>query len=193
MSDTYKFAVVGGGGVGKSALTLRLVKQQFSDEYDPTIEDSHTKQVEIDGQVAMLEIFDTAGQEELSALRDQALNLAEGFLLVFAVTEENSFKQLEEHYGAIVRAKDSTEVPIVLVGNKCDLSDSRTVSESSIRTLVNKWNVPYFEASAKQDLNVEESFFELVRKMRNAQAKIVSTESTNNVKPGNKKSKCNLL
>ena len=165
---TFKLAVVGGGGVGKSALTLQLVKQQFCEEYDPTIEDSHRKQVEIDGEVNMLEIFDTAGQEELSALRDQALRVAEGFLLVFAITEESSFKQVVDLHGSITRAKDSNNVPIVLVGNKSDLQDERTVEAETIEELYTRLNIPYFEASAKNCENVEESFFELVRIMRAA-------------------------
>merc|ERR1712137_647974 len=123
----FKLAVVGGGGVGKSALTLQLVKQQFCEEYDPTIEDSHRKQVEIDGEVTLLEIFDTAGQEELSALRDQALRVAEGFLVVFSLTEATSFKQVEDLHGQICRAKDSDKVPIVIVGNKADLTELRAV------------------------------------------------------------------
>jgi len=162
----FKLAVVGGGGVGKSALTLQLVKQQFCEEYDPTIEDSHRKQVEIDGEVTLLEIFDTAGQEELSALRDQALRVAEGFLVVFSLTEATSFKQVEDLHGQICRAKDSDKVPIVIVGNKSDLTELRAVSEAEIQALTSRLNVKFFEASAKKKINVEESFFELVRMMR---------------------------
>lgn len=192
MAECLKLAVVGGGGVGKSALTLQLVKQQFCEEYDPTIEDSHRKQVEIDDEVAMLEIFDTAGQEELSALRDQALRVAEGFLLVFALTEENSFFQLTEHHGAITRAKDTDKVPIVIVGNKCDLKNSRTVSDEEIQKFVNKLQVPYFEASAKQNTNVEASFFELVRAMRAAKNKTTKINN-NHSKEDGKKKQCLLL
>ena len=188
---TFKLAVVGGGGVGKSALTLQLVKQQFCEEYDPTIEDSHRKQVEIDGEVNMLEIFDTAGQEELSALRDQALRVAEGFLIVFAITETSSFNQVEELHGCITRAKDSDRVPIVVVGNKADLQDIRTVSVEEIDELVTRLKVPYFEASAKKCENVEESFFELVRIMRASRQS--STSSTSKTKNTDKKKSCTLL
>ena len=67
----YKLVVVGGGGVGKSALTIQLIQNHFVDEYDPTIEDSYRKQVTIDEEVCLLDILDTAGQEEYSAMRDQ--------------------------------------------------------------------------------------------------------------------------
>ena len=67
----YKLVIVGGGGVGKSALTIQLIQNHFIDEYDPTIEDSYRKQVTIDEETCLLDILDTAGQEEYSAMRDQ--------------------------------------------------------------------------------------------------------------------------
>jgi GTPase SAR1 family protein len=67
----YKLVVVGGGGVGKSALTIQLIENHFVPEYDPTIEDSYRKQVTIDEETCLLDILDTAGQEEYSAMRDQ--------------------------------------------------------------------------------------------------------------------------
>lgn len=57
----YKIVVLGSGGVGKSALTVQFVQEIFVEKYDPTIEDSYRKQVEVDGQQCMLEILDTAG------------------------------------------------------------------------------------------------------------------------------------
>ncbi|GFS31787.1 ras-related protein R-Ras2 [Trichonephila inaurata madagascariensis] len=89
IGQTYKLVVVGGGGVGKSALTIRFIQSYFVVDYDPTIEDSYTKQCVIDGQVARLDILDTAGQEEFSAMREQYMRSGEGFLLVFSVTDSN--------------------------------------------------------------------------------------------------------
>lgn len=110
----YKLVVVGAGGVGKSALTIQLIQNHFVDEYDPTIEDSYRKQVRnhrflpprpfiqssvchysqvvIDGETCLLDILDTAGQEEYSAMRDQYMRTGEGFLLVFAVNSAKSFE-----------------------------------------------------------------------------------------------------
>uniref|UniRef100_A0A2K6MYA0 Small monomeric GTPase n=1 Tax=Rhinopithecus bieti TaxID=61621 RepID=A0A2K6MYA0_RHIBE len=67
----YKLEVVGAGGVSKSALTIQLIQNHFVDEYDPTIEDSYRKQVVIDGETCLLDILNTAGQEEYNAMRDQ--------------------------------------------------------------------------------------------------------------------------
>ncbi|KAF5299328.1 hypothetical protein FQA39_LY02501 [Lamprigera yunnana] len=120
----YKLVVVGAGGVGKSALTIQLIQNHFVDEYDPTIEDSYRKQVVIDGETCLLDILDTAGQEEYSAMRDQYMRTGEGFLLVFAVNSAKSFEDIGTYREQIKRVKDAEEVPMVLVGNKCDLSSS---------------------------------------------------------------------
>merc|ERR1711911_351508 len=117
----YKLVVVGAGGVGKSALTIQLIQNHFVDEYDPTIEDSYRKQVVIDGETCLLDILDTAGQEEYSAMRDQYMRTGEGFLLVFAVNNAKSFEDISAYREQIKRVKDAEEVPMVLVGNKCDL------------------------------------------------------------------------
>lgn len=118
----YKLVVVGAGGVGKSALTIQLIQNHFVDEYDPTIEDSYRKQVVVDGETCLLDILDTAGQEEYSAMRDQYMRTGEGFLLVYAINSAKSFEDIGTYREQIKRVKDAEEVPMVLVGNKCDLT-----------------------------------------------------------------------
>uniref|UniRef100_A0A3Q3X2G6 Uncharacterized protein n=1 Tax=Mola mola TaxID=94237 RepID=A0A3Q3X2G6_MOLML len=117
----YKLVVVGAGGVGKSALTIQLIQNHFVDEYDPTIEDSYRKQVVIDGETCLLDILDTAGQEEYSAMRDQYMRTGEGFLSHLCHVREQ-----------INRVKDSDSVPMVLVGNKSDLSTRTVESRQSL-------------------------------------------------------------
>lgn len=102
--------LVAAGGVGKSALTIQLIQNHFVDEYDPTIEDSYRKQVVIDGETCLLDILDTAGQEEYSAMRDQYMRTGEGFLLVFAVNNAKSFEDIAEYRKQIKRVKDLEEV-----------------------------------------------------------------------------------
>ena len=74
----YKIVVLGSGGVGKSALTVQFVQGIFVEKYDPTIEDSYRKQVEVDGQQCMLEILDTAGTEQFTAMRDLYMKNGQG-------------------------------------------------------------------------------------------------------------------
>lgn len=162
----YKLVVVGGGGVGKSALTIQLIQSHFVDEYDPTIEDSYRKQVVIDDKVSILDILDTAGQEEYSAMREQYMRTGEGFLLVYSVTSRTSFDELMTYYQQILRVKDADYVPVFLVGNKSDLEDERQVAYEEGVSLAKQFNAPFMETSAKQAINVEDSFYGLVRLVR---------------------------
>ena len=72
MSD-QRVVVLGHGGVGKSSLTLRLITDNFMEEYDPTIEDSYQKSIVVDGESTVLNVLDTAGQEEYSSMQDQVI------------------------------------------------------------------------------------------------------------------------
>lgn len=164
----YKLVVVGGGGVGKSALTIRLIQGHFLNEYDPTIEDSYRKQYNIDDEQALLDILDTAGQEEYSAMREQYMRTGEGFLLVYSIDSKPSMDELTSFYEQILRVKESENVPIVLVGNKCDLENERQVSYEEGELLAKSFNnCTFIETSAKQSINVEEAFYDLVRSVRN--------------------------
>ena len=191
MTSEYKLVVVGGGGVGKSALTIQLVQHNFVDEYDPTIEDSYRKQATIDDEVAYLDILDTAGQDEYSAMREQYMVGGEGFLLVFAINSRNSFEDLKSFHEQILRVKDVSSFPIVVVGNKADLGDrQRKVSKDEGEQRASEWGIPFFETSAKTRLNVEESFYELVREIR----KTKGDGPNKKKKPSNGKIKgCSLL
>jgi GTPase KRas protein len=162
----YKLVIVGGGGVGKSALTIQLIQNHFIDEYDPTIEDSYRKQVTIDDETCLLDILDTAGQEEYSAMRDQYMRTGQGFILVYAITSRSSFDEISSFRDQILRVKDKDKVPMVLVGNKCDLESERQVTSNEGNDLAKSFSCPFLETSAKTRINVEESFFSLVREIR---------------------------
>ncbi|KAL0968399.1 hypothetical protein UPYG_G00266350 [Umbra pygmaea] len=138
----YKLVVVGAGGVGKSALTIQLIQNHFVDEYDPTIEDSYRKQVVIDGETCLLDILDTA-----------------------AINNTKSFEDIHQYREQIKRVKDSDDVPMVLVGNKCDLP-ARTVDTRQAQELARSYGIPYIETSAKTRQGVEDAFYTLVREIR---------------------------
>ena len=162
----YKLVIVGGGGVGKSALTIQLIQNHFIDEYDPTIEDSYRKQVTIDDETCLLDILDTAGQEEYSAMRDQYMRTGQGFLCTYAITSRSSFDEITAFREQILRVKDEDKVPMVLVGNKCDLEEERQVTAVEGQDLAKSFGCPIYETSAKARINVEEAFYELVREIR---------------------------
>ncbi|XP_077294245.1 ras-like protein 2 [Arctopsyche grandis] len=167
-SRSYKLVVVGGGGVGKSAITIQFIQSYFVTDYDPTIEDSYTKQCVIDDIPAKLDILDTAGQEEFSAMREQYMRSGEGFLLVFSVADHSSFDEIYKFHKQILRVKDRDEFPMLMVGNKADLND-RVVGLEEAQHLSRQLKIPYIECSAKMKVNVDQSFHELVRVVRRFQ------------------------
>ena len=162
----YKLVIVGGGGVGKSALTIQLIQNHFIDEYDPTIEDSYRKRVTIDDETCLLDILDTAGQEEYSAMREQYMRTGQGFICTYAITSRSSFDEVPFFRGEILRVKDEDKVPMVLVGNKCDLEEERQVTMAAGQNLGKFYGCPMFETSARARVNIEESFYGLVREIR---------------------------
>ncbi|KAL8179117.1 UNVERIFIED_CONTAM: Ras- protein Rap-1A [Gekko kuhli] len=153
----YKLVVLGSGGVGKSALTVQFVQGIFVEKYDPTIEDSYRKQVEVDCQQCMLEILDTAGTEQFTAMRDLYMKNGQGFALVYSITAQSTFNDLQDLREQILRVKDTEDVPMILVGNKCDLEDERVVGKEQGQNLARQWcNCAFLESSAKSKINVNE-------------------------------------
>ncbi|KAL6081965.1 hypothetical protein STEG23_002219 [Scotinomys teguina] len=186
----YRLVVVGAGGVGKSALTLQLVQYRFVDEHEPTIEDSYQKQVVIDGETCLLNILDIAGQEEYSAMQDQCIRTGEGFLCVFALNNTKSFKDILQYREQIRRVKDSEDVPMVLVGNKCDLA-ARTVESQQAQDLARCYGIPYIETSARTRQGVEDAFCTLIREIR--QHRLQKLNPPDESGPGCMSYKCVLL
>ncbi|CAG5865409.1 unnamed protein product [Menidia menidia] len=179
--------MVGSGGVGKSALTLQFMYDEFVEDYEPTKADSYRKKVVLDGEEAQIDILDTAGQEDYAAIRDNYFRSGEGFLLVFSITEHESFSATEEFREQILRVKaEEDKIPILVVGNKSDLEERRQVSVDEARGKSEEWGVQYVETSAKTRANVDKVFFDLMREVR---GKKMAENKDKNGKGKNKKSK----
>ncbi|THV77944.1 ras-related protein RSR1, partial [Aureobasidium pullulans] len=135
----------------------QFVQGVWIERYDPTIEDSYRKQIDVDGRQVILEILDTAGTEQFS--KELYMKSGQGFLLVFSITSTSSLKELSELREQLVNLKDDPAVPIVLVGNKSDLEEDRAVSRAQAFAVSSGWgNVPYYETSARRRQNVNEVF-----------------------------------
>ncbi|PWW77177.1 ras-domain-containing protein [Tuber magnatum] len=191
----YKLVVLGDGGVGKTALTIQLCLNHFVETYDPTIEDSYRKQVVIDNTACMLEVLDTAGQEEYTALRDQWIRDGEGFVLVYSISSRSSFTRIPRFHGQILRVKESSttggnypannSVPIMLVGNKSDRVTEREVSTQEGHALARELGCEFVEASAKNCVNVERAFYDVVRILRRQRQSIAKRTQGPGVGDGN--------
>jgi GTPase KRas protein len=184
--------------------------------------DSYRKQCVIDDEVALLDVLDTAGQEEYgsvsssflavstrhiasyllskffflplhSAMREQYMRTGEGFLLVYSITSRNSFEEISTFHQQILRVKDKDSFPVIVVANKCDLEFERQVGMNGTyrpflgqspttagmshhsfpshhtlegRDLAKHFGCRFIETSAKQRINVDEAFSNLVREIR---------------------------
>ncbi|XP_011263535.1 GTP-binding protein Rit2 isoform X2 [Camponotus floridanus] len=162
----YKIVVLGDGGVGKSAVTLQFVSHRFLNYHDPTIEDSYQKQAVIDGEAALLDILDTAGQVEFTAMREQYMRCGEGFMICYSVTDRHSFQETMEYRKLISRVRANEDIPLVLVGNKYDLQQQRKVTTEEGKALAEELGCPFYETSAALRQFVDDAFFSLVRQIR---------------------------
>ena len=172
-ANTYKLVMLGGGAVGKSAITVQLVSGHFVQIYDPTIEDSYRTSISVDGEMVSLDILDTAGQEEYSALRDQYMRSGDGYVIVYSITSTTSFLEANGFREQLYRVldKDITEhVSIALCGNKCDLESERQVQREEAEKLASEWGVIFKETSAKNKINITETFEELVKDIKKTRA-----------------------
>jgi len=175
--EVFHVCMLGAGAVGKSALTLQFIQGQFVPDYDPTIEDAYRKHIQIDGNSLLLDVLDTAGQEDFIALRTSWMRNKDGFVLAFSIIERKSFEDLQSFYDQLCEVYEDDIPPFVIVGNKADLDTpeahqqhkgtyKRQVSYEEGQALARKWKaVRYVETSAKTGYHVQDMFGGLVREI----------------------------
>ncbi|KAJ3280993.1 hypothetical protein HK104_000271, partial [Borealophlyctis nickersoniae] len=104
---------------------------------------------------------------EYTSLRDQHLKDGKGFLLVFALNDKTTFEEVKQLREQVIKLKDTKKVPLVICGNKCDLPPELIeVDEDAVRGFCTQMKIPYLRTSAKENINVTESFHDLVRECR---------------------------
>jgi len=162
----YKLVIFGESGVGKSTLIIRLVNNVFAQDYDPTVEDSFRKQTVVDGEACLLDILDTAEQEEPTAMHNQYFRECQGFLLIYSITSRSSFQSMKVLRDQCLYSNENEKVPLILVGNKCDLKEERQVTTEEGQNLAQSFGCPFLETSAKTPINVDLAFHDLVREIR---------------------------
>ncbi|KAJ5073617.1 ras-like protein [Anaeramoeba ignava] len=195
-NDKCRIVIVGSGSVGKSCTAIRYLQGKFVEEYDPTIEESYRKMVIIDQTPTMLEILDTAGQEEYRTVRDKYLKVGDGFLILYSIASMESFLEISQIHQSIRAMKNSSDFPTVTCGNKSDLHNLRQVPKKEGQKIAQKFDSSFFEISAKTGDNVNEAFEDLIRKVRKFKdtyfAKIEETKEQTNVEIPKKKKKKKL-
>lgn len=142
------------------------MSHSFSEYHDPTIEDAYQQQAVIDGEAALLDILDTAGQVEFNAMRDQYMRCGEGFIICYSVTDRHSFQEAVEYKKLINKVRASEDIPLVLIGNKFDLQHQRKVTLEEGQALAQQFGCPFFETSAALRHFVDDAFHTLIREIR---------------------------
>jgi GTPase KRas protein len=184
-NNRITITVCGDGGCGKSSITLRLVRSEWTSEYDPTIEDSYSVTRTIDGVPYYLMLTDTAGQEEYRGLWAASNLQSDAFLLVYDITAANSLDALDYFMEMIDMETDNRldngKIPPIkcVVGNKCDLQSQRVIEAKRGLEWARKRKCGFMETSAREMVNIEETFALLVRRVVEAR-KLTANETSVN-------------
>ena len=158
-------AILGGGAVGKTSVTYKcLNKELIPDDIDTTLEDHYKFYPIIFEEKIQVEIIDTAGQEDYQNFFDTWVQSSEGFLLVFSLTDKNTFNVVKKKYNKIISIKGKN-IPVILIGNKKDLENEREVQFEEAKKYANEKNIEYIETSAITGEKCHEAFLEIVKKV----------------------------
>lgn len=176
----YKLVILGDGGVGKSALVIQFVSHRFQEYHDPTIEDAYEQQCRIDGEPAHLDILDTAGQPEFTAMREQYMRKGEGFVICYSITDRRSFDEVMAYKKLINRVRCRDDIPIIIAANKCDLEDRRKVTHEEGVALARQLGCPFYETSAVLRKCVDDVFQGLVREIRQKELEVQEAREKQN-------------
>jgi len=161
-ASVIRILMIGDSAVGKTSLVIRFDEDSFSTKFITTIGvDYRDKLVDIEGSPIKLQIWDTAGQERFRSLTANFFGKADGFVVCFDVSNRGSFDHVSS-WVKDIHKNARGDVDVVLCGCKCDLPESsRQVSVAEAEALAEQFSTPYFEASAKQNINVNEMFMAL--------------------------------
>ncbi len=158
-----KIGTVGNSLVGKTAISRNYLGEEFSPEDIVTIGmEKYEKEVEYTKNEKTIKtkihIYDTTGNEKYEAIMINYIKKCDGVLLVYAINEEKSFKDIEKWINKMKELKPVDKYPIVLIGNKIDLEKERVISKEKGEEIAKQYNFPFYETSAKTGDNINESF-----------------------------------
>ena len=164
---SFKILLLGDSGVGKTAFILRFCEDKFEEDSLTTIGlDQKNKFVKRDNKKLELHIWDTAGQERFRSIAKNCYKGADGIILMYDISKYETFKQIKTWINNIKESIDIDKIALLVVGNKCDMPKTdETVDQQSKQNYENTSKMKIIEASAKDNINVNESFISLIDKM----------------------------
>ena len=164
---SFKILLLGDSGVGKTAFILRFCEDKFEEDSLTTIGlDQKNKFVKRGNKKLELHIWDTAGQERFRSIAKNCYKGADGIILIYDISKYETFKQIKTWINNIKDSIDIDKIALLVVGNKCDMPKTdETVDEQSKQNFENTSKMKIIEASAKDNINVNDSFISLIDKM----------------------------
>ena len=169
---TCQILLLGDTQVGKTCLINRYTNGVFKEEYISTVGfDYYTKQEEINNKTVQVKLWDTAGQERFKTLTPSFLRNAEGVIIVFDVTSQDSFDNVKGWINSIKSNLGKNIIPIIIVGNKIDMENMREISKEDGKKIASENDFKYFETSAKTGIGVDEAIKEIVNQILDIQDK----------------------
>lgn len=197
MELNFIIGIFGEGRVGKTCIVKRFIDNDF-DEFEETSSnaDKLEKLIEIEKNVINLEIYDLPGQEAFHSFAKNYIKGLNGVILVYDIVTKDTFDKIDFWFKQMKENLDEN-TPILLLGNKCDLTDKRVVSKEEGEKLANEKNMIFCECSAKNGTNVENSINELAKRILKEQLSKKNPkkkkEDTKNNKKENKRGFCSLF
>mmetsp|Transcript_4536 Transcript_4536/g.6332 ORF Transcript_4536/g.6332 Transcript_4536/m.6332 type:complete len:218 (-) Transcript_4536:51-704(-) len=188
----FKIVLLGEGRVGKTSCTLRYCKNEFNEAHNQTIQAACLqKNLNVDGQSVTLDIWDTAGQEKFRALGPIYYRDAQGALLVYDITDADSFEKVQSWVKEL-RKMVGTDIVLAIAGNKIDLERNRVVPLEKAEAYAQSVGAKHFSTSSKLNKGLHELFLDMTKrmveqKMRDGGSSTSTPSNTNNPSPGQKK------
>ena len=162
----FKILILGDSTVGKTCFLTRYTDKRFESNYLATVGiDYKLKNIKLnDNKTVKLQIWDTIGQDRFRSITKNYYKGAQGIVLIYDITEKDTFKSVKEWVKSIKNEADE-KVVVILVGNKIDCIEERKVSKEEGENLAKELSLPFYECSAKTDTNINEVFTDLVDKL----------------------------
>ena len=174
----FKIVIVGDASVGKSKMVVRYLKNEFESDSQSTIGvELNSKEYTLDWNKIKVQIWDTAGQDKYRSMSSAYYKGAQGFILVYDITNRQSFDNVETWYSTLKSNLEfSTDLDIILIGNKCDLEQNRKVTKEEGEDKAKILNVPFMETSSLNGTNIVAAFNKLVYNVYERNKKMLNPE-----------------
>ncbi|XP_077203282.1 ras-related protein Rab-3C isoform X2 [Paroedura picta] len=158
----FKLLIIGNSSVGKTSFLFRYADDSFTSAFVSTVGiDFKVKTVFKNEKRIKLQIWDTAGQERYRTITTAYYRGAMGFILMYDITNEESFNAVQD-WSTQIKTYSWDNAQVILVGNKCDMEEERVVSADRGKHLAEQLGFEFFETSAKDNINVKQTFERLV-------------------------------